>query len=192
MQFFALLTLAASAMAYQVTYPTAGTNWTSVGPNKFTWDRVNTDAQNFTLLLTNTDQSVMPQNNLQLAALIDGTLGSFSVNPPSTFFPVGKGFRLNLVKDTESQSSIYAQSDQFDIINSPQSSSRISSGSVTATGVVATTANNAATTAAASTDAASGSDSALNPTASSKNGAAQTVRSGALGLAVIGAIAYIL
>jgi hypothetical protein len=39
MQFLALLSLAASAAAYQVTFPTASSNWTSVGPNKFTWDR---------------------------------------------------------------------------------------------------------------------------------------------------------
>jgi hypothetical protein len=71
-------------------------------------------------------RKVLPKDNLQLAALVDGTQGKFSVNPPSTDFPVGKGFRLNLVKDSENVNTILAQSDQFDIVLSPASSSSVS------------------------------------------------------------------
>jgi hypothetical protein len=66
-------------------------------------------------------------NPLQLQALVDGTLGKISVNPPSTGFPIGTGFRLNLVKDTENLNTIFAQSDKFNIITPPASKSSSSS-----------------------------------------------------------------
>jgi hypothetical protein len=98
-------------------------SWTYNAPNKLSWQRVDTDALNFTLLLTNQDRSVMPTDNQELAALVDGTLGTLSVNPPATDLPIGKGFRLNLVKDTEHESTIYAQSGQFSIVQASSSSS---------------------------------------------------------------------
>ena len=49
----ALLALAASALAYQVTQPTNSTGWTTSGPNVVAWDMVSTDPANFTILLVN-------------------------------------------------------------------------------------------------------------------------------------------
>ena len=50
---FALLALAASAAAYQVTQPTNATGWTTAGSNVVAWDKVSTDQANFTIVLVN-------------------------------------------------------------------------------------------------------------------------------------------
>jgi hypothetical protein len=43
----------------------------------------------------------MPQNNQILNALVQGSSKSITVNAPSGGWPVGKGFRVNLVNDTD-------------------------------------------------------------------------------------------
>ncbi|ELU41901.1 GPI-anchored domain-containing protein [Rhizoctonia solani AG-1 IA] len=92
--FVALLSLIASAAAYQVTYPGAADKWyAGTVTNKFDWTRVNTDADSFTLVLTNEDRSLLPVNNQQLIATVLGSVGSIDVPAPSGGFPVGKGFR---------------------------------------------------------------------------------------------------
>jgi hypothetical protein len=187
----AFLSLVSSALAYQVTYPAAGTIWTKDGPNKFTWNRVETDSTNFTLLLTNQNRNVMPDDNAVLAALVDGTLGSFPVNAPSTGFPVGDGFRLNLVKSTEERTTIYAQSPEFAIRPSNTTSSSATSTRVnTATGV--TTVNPIGSSSASNANSGSNTNSASVPENSQTpgNGAsAASVKGGVLGAALVGAIA---
>lgn len=56
-----------------------------------------------------------PQN---LAALVDGTLGKASLNPPSGGWPTGASFRLNLVQDDRNLNAILAQSPEFSILPS--------------------------------------------------------------------------
>jgi hypothetical protein len=58
-----------------------------------------------------------------LEALVDGTLGQMSINAPSTGFPVGSAFQVNMVSSTPGQSTIYAQSPQFNITKSAAASS---------------------------------------------------------------------
>ena len=53
-----------------------------------------------------------------LVALIDGFLGNVTVKPPSGGWKVGKGFRVNFVKDLSDFRTLYAQSDVFDIVQS--------------------------------------------------------------------------
>lgn len=58
MLFAAVIVLAAlqrlpTALAYQVTRPTIGDVWSASGSNTLTWDRVVTDAHNFTAVLVN-------------------------------------------------------------------------------------------------------------------------------------------
>lgn len=48
-----LLASIASAFAYEVTSPGDSEGWTTAGPNVLTWDRVDTDPANFTVVLTN-------------------------------------------------------------------------------------------------------------------------------------------
>ena len=113
--FSILLALAASVAAYDVTFPNAAEGWSSVGANRLAWNMVSTDRANFSVILTNEDRSVMEHNNQILAALVPGVDGEISLNPPSTGWPVGGTFRVNIVQDSESLNSILAQSTEFNI-----------------------------------------------------------------------------
>ncbi|KAG0709818.1 hypothetical protein DFH29DRAFT_15980 [Suillus ampliporus] len=125
MRSFAAILLASitSTFAYQVTAPGDSQGWTTVGPNYLTWVRVDTDPSNFTAVLTNTNQAVMPQGPQVLNALVDGTLGQIICNPPSGGWPQGTGFRVNLAKDAEDLDTLLAQSNQFAITTSNSSAS---------------------------------------------------------------------
>ena len=102
------------------------------------WTRVDTDPLNFTALLVNQVLVVSPLpcpsfsfftqqisgfSPQILAALVDGTLGKVNLNPPSGGWTVGSGFRVNLVKDANDLSTIYAQSLQFNITQGSASAS---------------------------------------------------------------------
>jgi hypothetical protein len=126
-----LLSLAASAFGYQVTIPGQNYNWTNNGPQTLSWVRVSTDATNFTAILVNQDKSILTAPEA-LAALVDGTLGSINVNPPSGGWPLGSGFQVNLVESAQNTDTIYAQSTQFSITSGNSSAS----SSSTATGVI--------------------------------------------------------
>ncbi|TFK43700.1 hypothetical protein BDQ12DRAFT_191756 [Crucibulum laeve] len=119
-----LLSFVASALAYQVTSPSETKGWTNQGPQTLTWSRVDTDKTNFTVILTNENRAILPTNNQVLAALVDGTSQTtLSVNPPSGGWPLGSGFRVNLVQDEQNTNTIYAQSGQFNITTPTVSSS---------------------------------------------------------------------
>ncbi|KAH8982792.1 hypothetical protein EDB92DRAFT_1621215 [Lactarius akahatsu] len=149
--FFSLLSFVALASAYRVTSPGGSSGWTIAGPNVVTWERVSTDALNFTIVLSN--QARTPSYQQVLAALVDGTPGKFIVRPPSTGFPTGTGFQVNLVEDSENLSTIYAQSQQFSIVQATTTTS----SSLTATPLTTPAATNTDT----NTD--------LNPTGSLTN-----------------------
>lgn len=54
MRFIAAVLLSvSSALAYQVISPGGSQGWTTTGPNILVWERVDTDPQNFTAVLTN-------------------------------------------------------------------------------------------------------------------------------------------
>jgi hypothetical protein len=76
----------------------------------------------------------MPMNNQIMSALVDGTLLSTNLNPPSGGMPVGDGFRLNFVKDVNELDTIFAQSDHFSIKAVEQSSKSSSSATPLSTG----------------------------------------------------------
>ena len=185
----ALLPFAASALAYSVTKPDATTGWTTSGPNVVVWSMVSTDAANFTIVLNN--QNVTPATSQVLAALVDGSLGNITVNPPSGGWKAGKGFRVNLVKDTQDLNSILAQSPQFDITTSTSSTF---STSVAATAASDTLTVPATTAATANTGSSSGvlnptsSDTSTTPTKSNGASPAMAVSNGLVGaLALLGA-----
>jgi hypothetical protein len=169
-----LLSLTASAFAYQVTFPTKTQGWTNSGAQKLTWDRVNTDALNFSVILVNQDKSILsgPES---LAALVDGTMGSTNVNPPSGGWPLGDGFQVNLVKSEMEQSTIYAQSNQFNITTGTGSSS--STTKPTTSSVIKGTGSTGTLGGATGTGADS-TDSSLNPSETgASNGALATLDS---------------
>ena len=64
----------------------------------------------------------MPSNNQLLASDIDGTLGSVGIPSPSGGLPTGKSFRVNLIKGSD-VSTIFAQSDEFEIVAGTASAS---------------------------------------------------------------------
>ncbi|KAH7931193.1 hypothetical protein BV22DRAFT_998503 [Leucogyrophana mollusca] len=133
MRAFATVFLAsiASAFAYQVTSPGDAQGWSTSGPNYLKWQRVDTDPLNFTAVLTNVNQAVMPLGNQVLNALVDGTLSQIICNPPSGGWPSGAGFRVNLAADAEHLDTLLAQSDQFSITAPSSSSGATTSSSST-------------------------------------------------------------
>ncbi|KAI9467333.1 hypothetical protein BJY52DRAFT_1220048 [Lactarius psammicola] len=169
--FFTLLSFVALASAYQVTSPGGAAGWTIAGPNVVTWQRVSTDALNFTIVLSN--QAQTPNYQQVLAALVDGTLGRFTVSPPSTGFPTGTGFRVNLVQDSQNLNTIYAQSEQFSIT---QPTTTVTSSRTTTTPFTSTS------------NTLTNTDTDLNPTGSltnttaPSNGADRMATAGSAGL----------
>ncbi|KAG9105119.1 hypothetical protein FRC07_009602, partial [Ceratobasidium sp. 392] len=132
-----LLSFVAGSLAYQVTSPASSTKWYSgMVTNQLTWNRVDTDAKTFTIVLTNQDRSLLPTNQ-QLIATVDGTTGKIDVPAPSGGFPVGKGFRVNLVKSPSEMNTILAQSPEFEIVSGISTSS----GTMSSTAVVISSAS---------------------------------------------------
>lgn len=79
----------------------------------------------------------MPQGPQILNALVDGTLGQISCNPPSGGWPQGSGFRVNLAADAEHLDTLLAQSGEFSFSAASSSSgSSTSSSSFTTSSVV--------------------------------------------------------
>jgi len=117
--FFTLISLVATATAYQVVTPGNAQNWTTAGPNSVTWQRVSTDPTNFTMLLVNQDKSILPSGQEILIAQVDGTtLTVANVPPPSGGFKVGNGYQVNFVADPDHLTTILAQTGQFSITQS--------------------------------------------------------------------------
>jgi len=139
--FACVLALISSTMGYQVIVPNPSQGWTNSGGQPFVWQRVDTDPQNFTALLTNVNEG--SANNQVLAALVNGFLGNTTLLPPSTGWPTGSGFRLNIVKDTQDLNTILAQSDEFNISVATSSStlSGVVGTSISSTGTVPTVLN---------------------------------------------------
>ncbi|KIM46359.1 hypothetical protein M413DRAFT_64832 [Hebeloma cylindrosporum] len=111
-----VLALISSAFAYTVLTPNGSQGWTNQGGQPLTWQRVDTDRLNFTVLLTN--QKVTGFEPQILAALVDGSLGNTSLNAPSGGWPTGTNFRVNLVQDDRNLNTILAQSPEFSILPS--------------------------------------------------------------------------
>ncbi|KAF9472950.1 hypothetical protein BDN70DRAFT_817933 [Pholiota conissans] len=118
-----LLAFASSALAYSVSTPNSVEGWSNVGSQPLVWQRVDTDRKNFTALLVN-QVRFDPQI---LAALVDGTLGTTKLNPPSGGWPTGAGFRVNLVQDDTDLNAILAQSQIFNI-SAPTTTTTTSTG----------------------------------------------------------------
>jgi len=198
----AVLAFAASALAYQVTSPNNSTGWTTSGPNTVTWTMVSTDPSNFTVVLSN--QASFPPEQQILAALVQGSLGHLTVNPPSGGWKAGTGFQVNFVKDATDLDTILAQSNQFTITASSSStfssasssaaSSNVllSSGSSSAPGTVTAPSNTGASATSGASTAAlnpSTSDTSTTPANSNAASPAMGMQAGVWGvLAFLGAI----
>jgi len=177
--------LAASAAAYQVITPNQSQSWVISSGNvsqPLTWQRVDTDPLNFTVVLTNQQNpSLMPPGvtTQVLAAQVDGTLMRTQLLPPSTGWKVGDGYRLNLCQDPQNLNTILAQSPIFSIV----AANGTVSGSIT---LVNTPPATLATPAPLLPTAAAVPSSGTNPPASSGNGAsANSLHPGLLALVML-------
>ncbi|KAJ7490377.1 hypothetical protein B0H11DRAFT_1719268 [Mycena galericulata] len=121
-----VLAFAVSVSAISITSPGPSKSWTNDGSQTIDWTSVSTDATNFTITLTNTNTTLVPtvDNNQVLKALVQTSDQTTTVNPPAEGWPaVGGSYRVNFVKSSEDLSTIYAQSDEFNIIAAPAQSS---------------------------------------------------------------------
>ena len=88
----------------------------------------------------------MPVNNQLIAETVDAvSRQSLQIDAPSGGFPVGGTFRVNLVLSASEISTIYTQSDEFNITAGGTGSTATSSG--TGSGTSAATGNTSRTTA---------------------------------------------
>ncbi|KAJ7094579.1 GPI-anchored small secreted protein [Mycena belliarum] len=154
---FSLLAILAvsllSASAIQVTSPGGTKGWTNDGSQSIAWQSVSTDPSNFTIVLTNPNRALMPNDNQILKALVSTNAGSTTVDPPAMGWPaVGGSYRVNLCKSSEDLNSILAQSMEFNI-----TAAAVKSGASSAT---------AATTATSPTDSGTASGDAPAPSKS--------------------------
>ncbi|EKM59253.1 uncharacterized protein PHACADRAFT_249575 [Phanerochaete carnosa HHB-10118-sp] len=162
-----LLAFAASALAIQVTAPTNATGFFTSGQNTVSWTSVSTDPSNFTIVLVNESES--PTYSQVLDALVDTSLGTIKVNPPSAGWPTGKGFQINLIASADQTGGIFAQSNDFTFVTPTGSSSVVSStssGSTTSGGTTLIVSNTATTPSSTSAPSSSSGNGALNPTTS--------------------------
>ncbi|KAJ2916418.1 hypothetical protein MD484_g4015, partial [Candolleomyces efflorescens] len=131
-----VLACASTVLGYTVTSPNQSQGWTNQGAQRLTWTRVATDRENFTVVLTNPSTALMPAPQV-LAALVDGSLGNTTLNPPSAGWPSpGTGYVLNIVAEATNLNSILAQSPPFEIELStvvPSSTRTTASGSTQTT-----------------------------------------------------------
>ncbi|TFL00546.1 hypothetical protein BDV98DRAFT_593877 [Pterulicium gracile] len=125
-------TLVASSLCYMVTFPSDIHNWGNTGSQLLSWNTVNTDANNFTVVLDNqVNPGLLSSDPIVLGETIMGDEGSVSLNPPSGGWVVGNGYRLNLVKSAGELHTIYAQSDQFNITSGQATGSGMASAAST-------------------------------------------------------------
>ena len=134
----AVLSLAATALALTVTSPGQDTTWdASTRSQSISWSSVATDPSNFTISLINMVrprgffsnwrsrllivrsvcvlQQSTPNVNVVLKQNVTTSSDSTSVDAPSSGWPTGQGFQINLVQQNPTGVNILAQSQQFNI-----------------------------------------------------------------------------
>ncbi|KAJ6539543.1 hypothetical protein B0H19DRAFT_1179541 [Mycena capillaripes] len=110
----------ASVSAITITSPNPSKGWTNDGAQTVSWTSDSSDPQNFTIILTNTNNT----DTQVLDALVPSDQKTISVNPPATGWPaVGSGYRVAFAQDTEHLSSVLIKSDLFSIKAAPSVSS---------------------------------------------------------------------
>ncbi|KAI5118769.1 hypothetical protein M0805_005650 [Coniferiporia weirii] len=166
------LSVVLSASAISVTTPNTNSNWASSGSNTLAWSRVSTDTTNFTVVLTNTDRTVLPTNDLLLVSFVDAvSSSSISVPMPVSGFNVGGTYRVNLVQDANDVSTIYAQSNEFNITSGTGTASdSATSGSSTGSG-----SGTSSGSSASSSGSAQGTSLTIAPTGTTGSSGANSV-----------------
>ncbi|ORX40243.1 hypothetical protein BD324DRAFT_617037 [Kockovaella imperatae] len=146
----AILTLAISAVAVQVTFPSETEGWETNGSQLVEWKSVSTDPTSCDIELTT------PNNNTPttIAKNVSVAEGSY-IYTPSSPLQAGNGYRLNLV--ASGTISILAQSPQFNVTQGTSTvtpTSGMSQTSTSATHTSTTTSMSASASASHTSGAA--------------------------------------
>ncbi|KZO93199.1 hypothetical protein CALVIDRAFT_260155 [Calocera viscosa TUFC12733] len=189
------LILLPAALAIQVTSPTQSTLWSSGATSQtISWSSVVTDPTSFAIVLVNQDRTVLPTNDILLADNVSTSAGSVSVTYPGGTWPVGDAFQVNLVAASDQTSTIYAQSNDFNITSTAASASSSTTASVASntgsTLLVSNTASTGTSTASGAGATTSGGSSLPNSGSGSSGAGTNTVQMGAVvfALGLVGAI----
>ncbi|KAJ5109403.1 hypothetical protein N7456_006078 [Penicillium angulare] len=118
-----MVPLAISVGAITLTEPKKGDNITPSSSVDVKWTSVDTDASSFDIYLVN--NAVYPPVNKKLASDIETSKDSYSVNVGD--IPNGHGYQIDLMSNDVHNSGILAQTGQFNVTGSAESSSSTAS-----------------------------------------------------------------
>ncbi|KJK65631.1 Ser-Thr-rich glycosyl-phosphatidyl-inositol-anchored membrane family protein [Aspergillus parasiticus SU-1] len=158
-----LLPLAASVGALQVTSPKKGEDVDLSKSFTVKWDAVDTDPSSFDLYIVN--NAVYPSVEQKIASDVDSSKGSYDVSGLSDLTN-GKGYQINFLSNSAKNSGILAQSQQFNVEGSSESTSTTTASESKTT--ASTTGTSTATTGTASSTKTSSTET--TETASSSTG----------------------
>ncbi|KAL3496145.1 Ser-Thr-rich glycosyl-phosphatidyl-inositol-anchored membrane family-domain-containing protein [Aspergillus germanicus] len=153
------LLLAVTAGALKVTEPKKNVEIDPSSSFTVKWDSVNTDPTSFDLYLVN--NAVYPPVDKKIATDVDTSDGSYTVDSISGLAD-GPGYQINLFSNEEHNTGILAQSQQFNVTGSDDSSSSSSSATptTTSTSTSSTSTGTSTTTTSTETDSESSSSTA--------------------------------
>ncbi|EEB07092.1 hypothetical protein SJAG_02173 [Schizosaccharomyces japonicus yFS275] len=161
LSFFAFL---ATAMALSITSPAQSDEWKTNTKETVSWSKVSTDKDTAGLYLVNF--ATYPTYS-KLLATVSTDDGSYTVD--TTDFPTGSDYQINL-GNPKSSSEIYAQSQQFNIVQGEavsSSSSASSTESSTTSSASSTDSSSEASTTSSSSSSSDSSSSSVSATTTS-------------------------
>lgn len=150
------LLLAVTAGALKVTEPKKNVEIDPSSSFTVKWDSVNTDPTSFDLYLVN--NAVYPPVDKKIATDVDTSDGSYTVDSISGLAD-GPGYQINLFSNEEHNTGILAQSQQFNVTGSDDSSSS-ATPTTTSTSTSSTSTGTSTTTTSTETDSESSSSTA--------------------------------
>ncbi|KAL2820142.1 Ser-Thr-rich glycosyl-phosphatidyl-inositol-anchored membrane family-domain-containing protein [Aspergillus cavernicola] len=168
-----LLPLAVSVGALSITEPKKGDEITPGSSFTVKWDSVSTDPTSFDIYLVN--NAVYPSVDEKIASDIDTSDGSYTVDGISDL-AAGHGYQINLFSNSDLNTGILAQSQQFNVTDADSSSSTTSSTSSTSTDSDFSTSTTPSATTSTSTETTESSSSSTtgdsSPSASGSSSSA--------------------
>ncbi|KAJ5439969.1 uncharacterized protein N7458_010967 [Penicillium daleae] len=143
-----LLPLAGFVGALHVTEPEKGADIKTSSSLAVKWTFVDTDAKSFDLYLVN--NAVYPSINKKIASNVETSDGSYTIDS-LTGVSAGQGYQINLQSDESMNTGILAQSEQFNVTGSTQSSSTSSSSTSSSSTSSSSTSTSSGTTTGSTT-----------------------------------------
>ncbi|KAJ5390722.1 UPF0619 GPI-anchored membrane protein [Penicillium cataractarum] len=171
-----LMPLAGFVGALHVTEPEKGADIKASSSLTVKWTYVNTDAKSFNLYLVN--NAVYPPVSEKIATDVETSDGSYTIDS-LTGVTAGHGYQINLQSDETMNTGILAQSEQFNVTGSAQSSSTSSSSTVSSS---SSTSSGTSTDSTSTTGTATTTNTLITVTGTS-TGSKTTGTSGATGSA---------